>query len=395
MAKRTGSTKDILLEHSKAKANLYASYLETYINVLKYSFVEKIYIYDLMCGEGIYKNGEAGTSVKAFNVVKKNLQGFKNKKTIILCFNDNGYSDVEEGKMKIDRVREYCESQGPHPDCLKIHYTQKDLIKDIYKGLLDKISSLKENKARMLLLLDPYGYKDLPPNVVKEILTTKKNCVELLLFVPINQMGRMAKKAMEDEFPGGAPLKVYLNQLITNNQVKFEGGKGFSKTLISAYDKMFENEFYVNDFKLKTKDGNVYALLFFTPHIRGMEKFIEAKWKHDAKNGVGYDPAELKKAPEIFHKIHKEGYVDDLKDFILEKAGEATNYDLYLFAIKRSYMNKHTNEALKAIKHKYTLERFNRDNGEKIKHSYLDYKHHKMGKGDKIVTFKLTKKFKK
>jgi len=403
MAKRTGSTKNILLEHSKVKAELYASYLDVYLSVLtNTSHINKIYILDLMCGEGIYENGGEGTSVRAFHVVKRHFKSGKNI-NISLVFNDNGFSDVEKGRKKIDRVEEYCESYAPHPKGLEVFYLESNFIVELYPNLLKRISALEDGE-KMLLLLDPYGYKDLQPNVVKEILTRKSGCVELLLFLPLDNMARFAKKVMgDDKFPGGAPLKAYLGQLFSNSGVEFKGVKDFFKKLISAYDELLDNEFFVNDFKLKTKDGNIYALLFFTPHIRGMEKFIETKWKYDPINGTGYDPKNQKNTPEFFPKLLTDGYIEKLINYILSKEGTATNRDLYVFTIKHGYRNTDTKQALDQIKkdRDYILDVLEGD--KKARGYYLDAKNHSKRdkrdgegkKNQKIVTFKLTKKFKK
>ena len=54
----------IMLDHSKAKVELYGSYLAKYLNIIsRDGYTKKIYVYDLFCGEGVYENNGKGSPV--------------------------------------------------------------------------------------------------------------------------------------------------------------------------------------------------------------------------------------------------------------------------------------------------------------------------------------------
>lgn len=79
-----------MLEHSKAKVELYTKYLAIYLNIISSdSYTKKIYLYDLFCGEGQYSDGSKGSPLSALDKIKEHF--FKNKKEIThikILFND-------------------------------------------------------------------------------------------------------------------------------------------------------------------------------------------------------------------------------------------------------------------------------------------------------------------
>lgn len=65
-------TKNTVKPHTEAKLKFYIYYLERYLPVLfKASFVEKINIYDMFCGQAFYNDGKESGAVRAFNTIKE------------------------------------------------------------------------------------------------------------------------------------------------------------------------------------------------------------------------------------------------------------------------------------------------------------------------------------
>ena len=59
-----------MLEHSEAKVALYKSYLSRYLNILgRVPSVRKVFLFDLLAGEGIYEDGSKGSALSALEVV--------------------------------------------------------------------------------------------------------------------------------------------------------------------------------------------------------------------------------------------------------------------------------------------------------------------------------------
>lgn len=184
-----------MLKHSKAKVDLYTNYLSVYLNILsRADFLDKIHIYDLMCGEGMYSDNSKGSPIVALEKIRDHY--YKNNKTcpnLEVWFNDRDRSEIEKDKYKIERVKEYCSKIFTPPN-VKIYYSYED-YSDIYKKVLNKINSLKNEK--LLLFIDPYGYKEIKPEHLKNFLHCGKT--ELILFLPIMYMYRFADKSLSED----------------------------------------------------------------------------------------------------------------------------------------------------------------------------------------------------
>jgi three-Cys-motif partner protein len=154
-------TKTIMLEHSEAKVKLYGTYLSSYLNILsRVPFVEEIYIFDLLCGEGIYENGAKGSPLVALETIKDHY--FVNNATcpnITLWFNDNGLSEIEQDVYKVKRVERFSGNIFTPPN-VKIRFYCED-YDQIHPRALAQVRHTA--KARGLFFIDPYGYKDIKP----------------------------------------------------------------------------------------------------------------------------------------------------------------------------------------------------------------------------------------
>lgn len=158
-----------LLQHSKAKIRLLGEYLKRYLNIIvNDTYTERIKIFDVFCGEGIYKNQGEGSPLVILRLVKDIYLANKvNQKRIppIDCyFNDIDTSKIEKLKNIV------AERQLHSTDFGEIEFSSQDYkekIKDIY-NVIDK---LKNQKA--FVFIDPYGYKNIKANDIKTLLFKK------------------------------------------------------------------------------------------------------------------------------------------------------------------------------------------------------------------------------
>ena len=188
-------SKMIMLQHSKAKVELFKRYWSIYLSILNnVDFISKIYLFDTHAGEGIYENGGKGSPIVAIETIK-NIYYQNNRaiKDIEILFNDNEKSDIEREILKIDRVKRFV-NKIYKPQNVKIIYKSEEfssIILEIQKKL-DNISS----SERALLFIDPWGYKEIRLYDLQRILANKKS--ELILFLPISFMYRFIGKAITD-----------------------------------------------------------------------------------------------------------------------------------------------------------------------------------------------------
>jgi three-Cys-motif partner protein len=198
-----------LFDHSEAKVNLFGRYFSIYLNVLARSSIQNIYLFDLFCGEGVYKDGGKGSSIIALECVKNHY--FSNNNTcpnLFITFNDSEKSEIEIGKLKIERVKELA-SKIFCPENVKVGYSKID-----YNLLISKViqrTSLLQGNERALIFIDPWGYKEIDPTDIKELMKNGKT--EVILFLPVYFMSRFANKSKDLDFKGGKALREFMGKL--------------------------------------------------------------------------------------------------------------------------------------------------------------------------------------
>lgn len=356
------STKQILLPHSKAKINLYVKYLAVYLNILhRVDFIKKIYLFDLFAGEGIYEDGGKGSPIQTTETIKNHY--FFNKKSckdIDVLFNDYGNSDIEPERTKINRIQEFV-SKIFKPPNVKLLYDDKD-YSDLLPQLISQLNSLDESE-RALLFVDPWGYKDIKPNELRDLLANKKT--ELILFLPISFMYRFAEKAMYENFRGGEALEKFLTELFggelpdTTDIIKF---------ILSIKQRLKEylGMKFIDTFTLRPDKANVFCIFFFTYNKKGFEKMIQAKWTIDKEHGKGFED---NSALGLFDEIILSGYDELLKDFIISSNGK-TNFEVTDFGYENGFLPKHSSDILQKLFKEDIIDRISID-GKKVISFYL------------------------
>ncbi|MGR3177975.1 MAG: three-Cys-motif partner protein TcmP [Candidatus Anammoxibacter sp.] len=378
--------KTVMLKHSKAKVDLYTNYLSVYLNILSRArFLDKIHIYDLMCGEGIYLDNSKGSPIVALEKIKDHY--FSNNKTcpnLEIWFNDRDKSEIEKHKYKIDRVKEYCSKIFTPPN-VNIKYTKKDYSK-IYNEVLNGINALKDE--RLLLFIDLYGYKEIKPEHLKNFLKGGKT--ELILFLPTSPMYRFANKSLsEDEFPGGCHLKEFLLSLFKQETESYNSIEEFINQLkVSFRLYLKEQKIFVDTFTIERDRQNVYCLFFFTPHIKGFEAMLDTKWKIDEQQGKGF---KLSAKQLLFSEVQITNYPEKLEQYILQ-TNFRTNGEIYSFGLDNGFLPKHTGEVFKEWqKSKEKFKIYLEDGQDARKNSfYISYKNYG-NNPDKRVKFVLEK----
>lgn len=337
------STKDILLEHSKAKVKLFERYLSIYLNILdRAGFIRNIILADLFAGEGIYKNGEKGSPIIAFETIQRHLTNKKDDKKIYFIINDAEKSKIDSSKYKVERIEEWINQFDLHSD-LNIKYLKHDFI-GLIPALINLIKSM-HSSDRALLFIDPWGYKEIRPRDLKSLLQNEK--VEILLFLPVSFMYRFSKKAITTEFVGGQPLEEFLQELFGEDLQSI-----LEITAVDDYIDVIRTKFmtylnvpYVDDYILTTEDSNKYCLFFFSFNKKGFRKIIEAKWSLDKEYGRGVNREENF---NLFSGAHSNEYENKLIEYIFTSEGR-TNEQLLDFGFENRFLPKHTREILNKL----------------------------------------------
>lgn len=265
------------MQHSEVKIRLLRLYLERYLNILTQSkHFGDIHLYDLFCGEGIYEGEGKGSPIVILETIKNIFYANKsngNSDKFNCMFNDIEKWKIEKlQKEIIDRKLHYSEIGS-------LRFSQKD-YRELVPSIAQEINGLTKQKA--FVFIDPYGYKDIKVADIKSLL--KSNRSEVLLFLPTQFMFRFEEK--------GTPecLLEFINELMPAEQFPVsETGVDFIENLTEAFRNTMGKGYFVDSFIITRDKNQFFCLFFFTSHIYGFDRMLDAKWKIDEEEGRGWN----------------------------------------------------------------------------------------------------------
>lgn len=328
MAKKYASQKD-LYAHSEAKVKLLGDYLDRYLNILS-SFVKRIHIYDLFCGEGLYPNGKYGSSLtimEKVHILNENAKD-KNIPPIDVHFNDLDSGKIENLENAILTKKLYHKSYG------SLEFSSED-YKQVVTSLSSQLPQLNKKGEKAFIFIDPYGYKEVRASEIKELLKNKNS--EVLLFLPTQHMYRFSTNGTPES------LVEFLDEIVDySNWKPTTSVWNFIDELKNGFRDYLGSKFYVDTFTIKKDRNTVFCLFFFSSHIRGFEKMLEVKWKLDDDEGRGWS---YEQTGSLFASLKTNLLAENLEKFI--KSGKKYNGDVYKYTLENGFLPKHTTEIFK------------------------------------------------
>ncbi|WP_327324577.1 three-Cys-motif partner protein TcmP [Streptomyces sp. NBC_01210] len=263
--------------HTAAKHDLLKRYLEAWAPILL-SRHEVITYAEGFAGSGVYKQGEPGSPVIAYDVFAGALHRFPKRMRLVL---------TEENPRRVEELeRQMTLARAKHSD-----YVAGRLAVDIREGefhpaLLQKLQSLSSLDHPLFVFLDSFGGPDIPYSLLHE-LGSRRSTEVMVTFAP-NFLARFAenhdghRQRGDDAF--GSPDWQAVFRLPSAQKFAFLREQ-YRDTLRRAG---FLHTLY---FEMVDEGGRVLYLIFGTAHEKGLEKMKEAMWKVDPSYGVRYrDP---------------------------------------------------------------------------------------------------------
>ena len=353
----------VMFDHSKAKVLLLKKYLEKYLNVIANDgFTEKIEIFDLFCGEGIYNNGGIGSPIAILEVLRElhtiNKGKVRKIPKVNIFFNDYDKKKIEKLKNIIQQNNLYDKSYGD------IHFREKN-YQDIITSLTNYTQNLKNTKA--FVFIDPYGYKEIRASDLKELLVSKK--AEVLLFLPTQFMYRFDEKGTPQALIDILQELVDLKDWKSNKSVYH-----FVDQFKEALKKYLGSDFFVDTFTIEKDPATVFCLFFFSSHIRGFEKMLETKWQIDEDEGKGWS---YERTSSLF-SFMKTNPLEEKLTTLLKTTEKVYNGMVYEETLRSGFLPKHAVEVFSALQSDSKLDCFS-DSGEKIRKGafYINYENFK------------------
>lgn len=361
-----------MLQHSEVKIKLLNLYLARYLRVISLAkFFGDIYLYDLFCGEGLYENDGKGSPIIFLESIVSLVNQYGNSYRKFHCI----FNDID--KKKIIKLKSVIDERRLHnSEIVEIHYSKED-YRVIIPEITAEIKKFKKHKA--FVFIDPYGYKDVMFSDIKALLETKKS--EVLLFLPTQFMFRFEEK--------GTPecLIEFIKELMpVSDWPTSDTSIDFIENLKDAFRKRLGNEYYVDSFIISRSTNQFYCLFFFTSHIYGFDRMLDAKWKIDEEQGRGWS---YQSENNLFNQLEKKADTYKFENKLVEYLKtERSNGDLYEFRVHNGHLETHANEILLKLQNEGRLNSLKADGTPARKSSfYLSYKEYK--KEPKKIKIKL------
>lgn len=366
MAKKESQTK--MYEHSEVKVKLLQTYLQRYFNILNNSkFIGDIHYYDLFCAEGIYSNGGKGSPIIVLEAIKNAFYASKNRNgqsgKFHCLFNDIDIAKINTLKNNIEKHKLH------YPEIGLINFANKD-YQVLCPEISNRIKSIKKNE-KAFIFIDPYGYKEIRISDIKSLLENGKS--EVLLFLPTHFMFRFSEN--------GTPESLYdfITEIVPENEwPESKTGLEFIDNLKEAFKKYLGGSIFVDTFVISREKNQFFCLFFFTSHIYGFDRMLDAKWKLDEEDGRGWKYNAS--SDDLFSCIEKEPNIKKFEDtlYTFLKGQKKNNKEVYEFTLRNGHLTTHTNQILKKWQDDKSLITNTPDGSAGRKSSfYLGYKEYK------------------
>ncbi|MCC6327826.1 MAG: three-Cys-motif partner protein TcmP [Acidobacteria bacterium] len=352
---------DNIPEHSAAKVRLLGSYLKRFLSVIANDgFTRQIKIFDLFCGGGIYGSDGEGSPI----VILREVEGLyfsRKARSQDSPKIDCHFSDLDA--TKVENLRNSVQLKNLHaPEFGNITFQCRD-----YREVVSELTNVlrPDRFVKNFIFIDPYGYKHIKANDIKNLLA--KGNVEVLLFLPTQFMYRFDSNGTPEA------LKDFIEEIIDiKHWRENENVWNFVEQLKDSFRKNLGPSVFVDTFTIQKDPQTVFCLFFFSNHIKGFEKMLEAKWELDNEQGMGwhYSRSQLS---SLFEKQRVHPLELKLREFL--RGNHKTNGDIYKFTLASGFLPKHAGEVFENLQENGELVVTSKSGGKvRRKAFYLNYK---------------------
>jgi three-Cys-motif partner protein len=320
--------------HSEAKIRLLKAYLDAYLAVVSRDrYTDRVFLADLFCGPGIYAGNKPGSPVEIGRMLAGLHKAHASAPPTEFLFNDLDTANVSN-------VETYLRPLEAAHQKIKLIPSSKNAA-----SLIPELLSEQENKAvrsKRFYFVDPFGYSQVSLADILSLLRVEG--AEVLLFQPCSFMFRFSEKGTPE------PLSEFLQDLSKGEPwpqgLSIMGYIQHTKRLLR---ERLHGTHFVDSFTIQKDAQTVFCLFFFTGHIRGFEKMLEAKWKFNGDTGQGWHYSSDGGGDNLFEKPSPQTLLLERALENLMESGElVTNARIYRETLEQGFLPKHAKDILVA-----------------------------------------------
>lgn len=269
--------------HTRAKHEILNRYLEAWTAILSLGRFPSIAYVDGFAGPGVYEKGEIGSPIIALNAaLEQQRQHPKMAMTkLIFLF-------IEQKKDRAERLQERVDAlQLPSNFRVKV-VGGAGFEAGFREHLLDRYRSHNKPLPPTFAFIDPFGWKDAPFSLVKEILAN--DSCEILFNFMYEEINRFIEhpdqtKNFDDLFGTDAWRDV---ASLEDPRLR----RAFFHDLYVRQLRRAAGARYVRSFEMANEnDATDYFLFFATNSRKGIQKMKEAMWRVDESGAFRFSDA--------------------------------------------------------------------------------------------------------
>jgi len=207
----------------------------------------------------------------------------------------------------------------------------------------EKIRQLLEAKdTACLVILDQFGVKYVDQDVFQFF--SKCPTTDIMFFVSSSFVKRFAH---DSSFNTRLPIQP--------NEIKETGIKHIHRKLCECYKSIVppDTKYYLSHFSI-LKESNIYGVIFGSPSLLGLEKFLKVAWKMDPETGesnydIDDDPIRKIRGQRFFLEemsTYKklDAFEEEVKNLLVSNSVD--NLSLYQFCLEHGFLPRHVVDLL-------------------------------------------------
>lgn len=261
-------------EQTAGKHLILKHYLDGWLPILS-SWSGRLLIIDGFAGPGEHEGGEPGSPLIAMERVNEHKQAGRLENTDVFCLFIE--SDDHRAQHLHTLLRRQRRESGVEYQVLS------GTFDDHMTHILDYVDEQKAQLAPAFVMIDPFGVKGSPMNLIERILSNEKSeCMISFMYEPIRRFHQQSE------------YEPHLNELFGTQEWK----KCFAMQDSGARKKFLHRLFsqqlkehgaqYVVPFELWRGNRHVYTIYFTSGSLKGCDLMKQAMWKVEPSGSYAF-----------------------------------------------------------------------------------------------------------